>query len=100
MLLKPAVLKGSLAIGLGVGAGPGVPGDPAFSVNNSFFSFFLQNIFNIEDQIVFHKWCQALHYCETKGEDNGHEERIEPSMEEVLAVPLPASPPTEPSNIQ
>ena len=55
MLLKPAVLKGSLATGLGVGAGPGVPGDPAFSVNNSFFSFFLQNIFNIEDQIVFHQ---------------------------------------------
>ena len=31
-------------------------------------------------------------------EHNGNEERIEPSMEEVLAVPLPASPPTEPSN--
>ena len=28
MLLKPAVLKGSLATGFGVGAGPGVPGDP------------------------------------------------------------------------
>ena len=39
MLLKPAVLKGSLATGLGVGAGPGVPGDPAFSVNNSFCVF-------------------------------------------------------------
>ena len=39
MLLKPAVLKGSLATGLGVGAGPGVPGDPAFSVNNSFGLF-------------------------------------------------------------
>ena len=55
MLLKPAVLKGSLATGLGVGAGPGVPGDPVLSVNNSFFSFFLQNIFNTEDQIVFHQ---------------------------------------------
>ena len=54
MLLKPAVLKGSLATGLGVGAGPGVPGDPAFSVNNSFFHF-LQKIFNTEDQIVFHQ---------------------------------------------
>ena len=39
MLLKPAVLKGSLATGLGVGAGPGVPGDPVFSVNNSFCLF-------------------------------------------------------------
>ena len=28
MLLKPAVLKGSLATGFGVGAGPGVPGEP------------------------------------------------------------------------
>ena len=55
MLLKPAVLKGSLATGLGVGAGPGVPGDPVLSVNNSFFSFFLQNIFNTEDQIVFYQ---------------------------------------------
>ena len=54
MLLKPAVLKGSLATGLGVGAGPGVPGDPAFSVNNS-FCLFLQNIFNTKDQIVFHQ---------------------------------------------
>ena len=31
MLLKPAVLKGSLATGFGVGAGPGVPGDPKTS---------------------------------------------------------------------
>ena len=31
MLLKPAVLKGSLATGFGVGAGPGVPGDPETS---------------------------------------------------------------------
>ena len=55
MLLKPAVLKGSLATGLGVGAGPGVPGDPAFSVNNSFFHFFAKHHFNTEDQIVFHQ---------------------------------------------
>ena len=47
MLLKPAVLKGSLATGLGVGAGPGVPGDPVFSVNNS-FCFILAKIFNTE----------------------------------------------------
>ena len=53
MLLKPAVLKGSLATGLGVGAGPGVPGDPAFSVNNSFCLF--AKIFKTEDQIVFHQ---------------------------------------------
>ena len=31
MLLKPVVLKGSLATGFGVGAGPGVPGDPEIS---------------------------------------------------------------------
>ena len=47
MLLKPAVLKGSLATGLGVGAGPGVPGDPAFSVNNSFCLFCKKNLQNI-----------------------------------------------------
>ena len=54
MLLKPAVLKGSLATGLGVGAGPGVPGDPVLSVNNS-FCFILAKIFNTEKQIVFHQ---------------------------------------------
>ena len=54
MLLKPAVLKGSLATGLGVGAGPGVPGDPVLSVNNS-FCLFCKKIFKTEDQIVFHQ---------------------------------------------
>ena len=94
MLLKPAVLKGSLATGLGVGAGPGVPGDPVLSVNNSFCLFCKPS----STQKIRLFFINSAKYCETKGAENGNEERIEPSMEEVLAVPLPASPPTEPSN--
>ena len=94
MLLKPAVLKGSLATGLGVGAGPGVPGDPVLSVNNCFFC---KTSSTQKIRLFFIN--SAKHYTIAKQkEQSGNEERIEPSMEEVLAVPLPASPPTEPGN--
>ena len=96
MLLKPAVLKGSLATGLGVGAGPGVPGDPAFSVNNSFCLFAKHLQHRRSD--CFSSIVPSTTLLRNKRRGEGHEERIEPSMEEVLAVPLPASPPTEPGN--
>ena len=87
MLLKPAVLKGSLATGFGVGAGPGVPGDPKTSRIYSWIvgSCGLHILWRYDACWVF--LTKSINDIEA-----------EPSIEEVLAAPLPASPPTDPAN--
>ena len=73
MLLKPAVLKGSLATGLGVGAGPGVPGDPVLSVNNSFCLFCKKNSSKQKIRLFFIN--SAKHYTIAKQKEKTMEKK-------------------------